>query len=213
MHQAIEQPHVRVGLEGCLIACKTVTLKIYLEVILICQGFDNRSGPRSSVVMEYGQFFHNRPYHPEIFLVGPVLFPVDDRNCSLVRLYIVAGEDFPFEFFIQRLKQFYCFLEPAAQGAFGQTFHSKMAVLLYLTVERDMIFILLKQYFGKQTGVSDTFVNGHQRHGSYLYTFLSIRRKQGAVLESIFGTDDFLDVKHPRLVLDDFCYLFAYSTV
>ena len=45
MHQTVEQPHVGVGLEGCFITCKTVTLKISLEVILICQGFDDRSGP------------------------------------------------------------------------------------------------------------------------------------------------------------------------
>lgn len=38
MHQAVEQPHVGVAPEGCLIACKTVALKITLEVILICQG-------------------------------------------------------------------------------------------------------------------------------------------------------------------------------
>ena len=88
-----------------------------------------------------------------------------------------------------------------------------MSVLLYLTVERDMIFILLKQYLGKQTRVGDTLVNRHQRHGSYLYPLLSGRRKSGAVLESIFGTDNFLDVKHAQLVFDDFCYLFAYPTV
>jgi len=213
MYQTIEQPHVGIGLEGCFIACKTVALKITLEVILICQGFDDRSGPRSFIVMEDDQFLHDRPYHPEIFLVGPVLFPVDDRNGSLVRLYIVIGEDFPFEFFIQRFKQFHSFLEPSVQRTFGQAFHSKMAVLLYLTVERDMIFIFLKQYLGKQTGVSDTFVNGHQRHGSYLYAFLSSRRKQGAVLERIFGTDDYLDIKHTRFVFDDFGYLFANFTV
>ena len=48
MHQAIEQPHVRVGLEGCLIACKTVTLKISLEVIWITNedpGFVNPDNP------------------------------------------------------------------------------------------------------------------------------------------------------------------------
>ena len=163
--------------------------------------------------MEDGQLLHDRPYHPEIFLVGPVLFPVDDRNCSLVRLYIVAGEYFPFEFFIQRLKQFYCFLEPSVQRTFRQAFHSKMAVLLYLTVERDMIFILLKQYLGKQAGVGNAFVNGHQRHGGNLYAFLPLGRKLSAVLKRIFGTDDFLDVKHPRLVFDDPGYLFAYSTV
>lgn len=36
MHHAVKQPHVGVGSEGCLIACKTVALKITLEVILIC---------------------------------------------------------------------------------------------------------------------------------------------------------------------------------
>ena len=45
MHQTIQQPHVGIGLEGCLIARKTVTLKISLEVILICHRFDDRSGP------------------------------------------------------------------------------------------------------------------------------------------------------------------------
>ena len=34
--------------------------------------------------------------------VGLVLFPVDDRNCSLVHLYIITGEDFTFEFFSYR---------------------------------------------------------------------------------------------------------------
>ena len=87
-----------------------------------------------------------------------------------------------------------------------------MPVLLYLTVERDVVFILLKQYLGKQAGISDA-LNRHQRHGSYLYPLLSGRRKPGAVLEGIFGTDNFLDVKHARLVFDDFCYLFAYPTV
>ena len=142
-----------------------------------------------------------------------MFFSVNDRNCSFIRLYIVTGEDFPFEFFIQRLKQFHGFLEPAVQCTFGKAFHSKMAVLLYLTVERDMIFILLKQYLGKQAGVSNALVDGIMRHGSYLYAFLSGWRKQGTILESIFGTDDHLDVKHSRLVFDDFCYLFAYSTV
>lgn len=88
-----------------------------------------------------------------------------------------------------------------------------MAVLLYLSVERNMVFILLKQYLGKQAGVSDTLVDRHQRHGSYLHAFLPCGRKLGAVLERIFWTDDFLDVKHARLVFDDSCYLFAYSAV
>ena len=43
----------------------------------------------------------------------------------------------------------------------------------YLTVERDVVFILLKQYFGKQAGISDALVNRHQRHGGNLHSFLS----------------------------------------
>lgn len=85
MHQTVEQPHVGVGPERCLIACKTVALKITLEMILICQGFDDRSGTRSLIVMEDDQFLHDRPYHPQVFLVSLVLFPVDDRNGSLAR--------------------------------------------------------------------------------------------------------------------------------
>lgn len=34
----------------------------------------------------------------------------------------------------------------------------------------------------------------------------ALRRKLGAVLERIFGTDDFLDIEHPRFVLDHFGY-------
>lgn len=49
--------------------------------------------------------------------------------------------------------------------------------------------------------------------GGNLYAFLPLGRKLSAVLERIFGTDDFLDVKHLRLVFDDPGYLFAYSTV
>lgn len=41
-----------------------------------------------------------------------------------------------------------------------------MTVLLYLPVERDVIFIFLKQYLGKQAGVGDALVDGHQRHGA-----------------------------------------------
>lgn len=47
-----------------------------------------------------------------------------------------------------------------------------MPVLLYLPVERDVIFILLKQYLGKQAGVGDALVDGHQRHGGHLHAFL-----------------------------------------
>ena len=35
MYQTIEQEHVGVGLEGCLVACKTVALEVSLEVILV----------------------------------------------------------------------------------------------------------------------------------------------------------------------------------
>lgn len=88
-----------------------------------------------------------------------------------------------------------------------------MPVLLYLPVERDVIFILLKQYLGKQAGVGDALVDGHQRHGGNLHAFLPCGRKPGAVLERIFGTDDFLDIEHPRFVLDHFGYLFANPTI
>ena len=37
MRHAIDQPHVGVGLEGCLIACKTVALKVSFEVVLAYQ--------------------------------------------------------------------------------------------------------------------------------------------------------------------------------
>lgn len=68
-----------------------------------------------------------------------------------------------------------------------------------------MIFILLKQYFGKQTRVSYKLVNWCLRHGGYIYTFLSGRRKLCVVLEySVIGTDNFLDVKHPLLILTTF---------
>ena len=163
--------------------------------------------------MEDDQFLHDRPYHPQVFLVSLVLFPVDDRNSGFVRLYIVAGKDFLLELFIQRPEQLHRFLEPSIQCAFRKTFHPEMTVLLYLPVERDVIFILLKQYLGKQAGVGDALVDGHRRHGGNLHAFLPRGRKLGAVLESVFGTDNFLDVKHARLMFDDFCYLFAYSTV
>ena len=213
MHQAVEQPHVGVGPEGCLIACKTVALKITLEVILICQGFDDCSGTRSLIVMEDDQSLHDRPYHPQVFLVGPVLFLVDDRNSGFVRLYIVAGKDFLLELLIQRPEQLHRLFEPSVQRTFRKAFHPKMPVLLYLPVERDVIFILLKQYLGKQAGVGDALVDGHQRHGGNLHAFLPCGRKPGAVLERIFGTDDFLDIEHPRFVLDHFGYLFANPTI
>ena len=38
------------------------------------------------------QFLYDGPYHPEIFLVGSMLFLVDDWDGSLVCLYIVAGK-------------------------------------------------------------------------------------------------------------------------
>ena len=163
--------------------------------------------------MEDDQFFHDRPDHPEVFLFRLVLSSVDDRDGGLVRLHIVAREDLFLKRLIQGLQQFYRLLEPSVQRAFRKAFQPEMPVLPYLTVERDVVFILLKQYLGKQAGISDALVNRHQRHGGNLHSFLSSRRKHGAVLECIFGTDDFLDVKHPRLVFDDFCYLFAYSTV
>ena len=110
MYQTIERPHVGIGLEGCLIACKTVALKISLEVILLWQGFDDRPGTQSLVVMENDQFLHDRPYHPQVFLVSLVLIPVDDRNNGFVRLYIVAGKYFTLEFLVQRPEQLHRFL-------------------------------------------------------------------------------------------------------
>jgi len=59
MHQAIEQLHIGGSLEGYLIVCKTFALKLSLKVILVCQGFDNRSALRSLVVMEDYQFLHD----------------------------------------------------------------------------------------------------------------------------------------------------------
>ena len=47
--------------------------------------------------MEDDQPFHHRPDHPEVFLVGPVLSLVDDRDGGLVRLRIVTGKDLPLE--------------------------------------------------------------------------------------------------------------------
>ncbi|MBR8794061.1 hypothetical protein IX295_002937 [Bacteroides pyogenes] len=163
--------------------------------------------------MEDDRLFHDRPYHPEVFLVGLVLFPVDHRNSGLVRLYIVTGKDLLSQHLIQRFEQFYRFLEPTIRRAFCKAFHPKMPVLLYLTVERKVIFILPEQYFGKQSGIGDALVDRHRRHGGNLHTFLSLGWKLRIVLERIFGTDDFLDIKHPRFVLDNPSYLFAYSAV
>ena len=59
MHQAIEQLHIGGSLGGYLIVCKTFALKLSLKVILVCQGFDNRSALRSLVVMEDYQFLHD----------------------------------------------------------------------------------------------------------------------------------------------------------
>ena len=126
--------------------------------------------------MEDDQFLHDRPYHPQVFLVSLVLFPVDDRNSGFVRLYIVAGKDFLLELLIQRPEQLHRFLEPSVQRTFRKAFHPKMPVLLYLTVERDMVFILLKQYLGKQAGVGNALVDGHQRHGGNLHAFLPLGR-------------------------------------
>lgn len=187
MYQAVEQPHVGVGPEGCLIACKTVTLKITLEVILICQGLDNRPGPQPLIIMEDDQSLHDRPYHPEIFLVGPVLFPADDRNGSFVSLYIVTEEDFSFEFFIQRLKQFHRFPEPSLQRAFRKAFHSKMAVLLHLSVERDVIFILLKQYLVKQAGVGDALATGIDSIGAISTPFCPAGESRVLSLSAYLG--------------------------
>lgn len=89
--------------------------------------------------MENDQFLHDRPYHPQVFLVSLVLFPVDDRDGGFVRLYIVAGKDFLLEPLIQGAEQLHRFLEPSVQCAFRKAFHPKMPVLLYLTVERDMV--------------------------------------------------------------------------
>ena len=76
-----------------------------------------------------------------------------------------------------------------------------------------MVFILLEQYIRKQAGVGDALVDRHQRHGGNLYPFLSLGRKLCVVLEPVFGTDDFLDVEHSRLVLDDLGHFFTYFTV
>lgn len=47
MHQTVDQVHTGVGPEGCFITRKTVVLEVTLEVVLIGQGFDDRSGARS----------------------------------------------------------------------------------------------------------------------------------------------------------------------
>ena len=163
--------------------------------------------------MEDDQPFHHRPDHPEVFLVGPVLFLVDDRDGGLVRLRIVTGEDLPLERLIQRIQQLDRSLEPAVQRAFREPLQAKVAVLPYLTVERDVILIFLEQDLGEQAGVGDALVDGHQRHGSDLHAFLSLGWELRVVLERVFGADDLLHIEHPRLVLDNAGYLLAYFAV
>lgn len=213
MYQTVDQVHTGVGLEGCLITRKTVALEATIEVVLIGQGFNDRSSPRSPVVMEDDQFFHDRPDHPEIFLISSVLFLVDDRNGGFIRLHIVTGENFLLLRFVQRFQQLYRFLEPSVQRASRQFLHAEVAVLLYLTVERNVILVFLEEDFGKQAGISDALGDGYQRHGSHLHTFLSLGRKLRIVLERIFGTDKFLYIEHSRFVFDNTGYLFAYSAV
>jgi len=142
-----------------------------------------------------------------------VLSSVDDRDGGLVRLHIVARENLFLKRLIQGLQQFYRLLEPSVQRAFRKAFQPEMPVLPYLTVERDVVFIFLKQYLGKQAGISDALVNRHQRHGGNLHPFLSPGWKLRVVYERIFGADDFLDVKHSRLVFDKRGYLFTYLAV
>ena len=85
----IYEAHVGIGLEGCLIACKTVALQISLEIVLPCQRLYDRSGSRSLVVVEEYQAFHYSPHHPEVFLGGLMPFLVHHGCGGLVCLIVV----------------------------------------------------------------------------------------------------------------------------
>ena len=67
---------------------------------------------------------------------------------TVVSPAIVAGKDFLLELLVQRPEKLHRFLKPSVQRTFRKAFHPKMTLLLYLTVERDVVFILLKLYLG-----------------------------------------------------------------
>ena len=84
---------------------------------------------------------------------------------GFVCLYIVGLHHLSLEYLVERLQQFHCLLKPAVHGAFRQSLHAKVAVLLDLTVVRHVVLILLKQDLCQQACTGYALVYRQQRHG------------------------------------------------
>ena len=117
MNHAIDKGHGGAGLEGCLIARKTVTLEISPEVMPVCQVLDYRPGPRPLVVVEDDQPLHHRPHHPEVFLRRLLPCVVYNGGGRLVGLVVVRPHHLGHQHVVEGPEQSGRLLEPAVDGA------------------------------------------------------------------------------------------------
>ena len=159
--------------------------------------------------MEEHQPLDYSPHHPEIFLRSLVALLVHDRRGCLISLHIVGFHHLCLEHFIKRLEQLHRLLEPAVHSAFSKAFHTKVTILLDLTIVRHVVLILLKQDFCQQAGTGYALVDRQQWHGCNQHSAHAFWRSSGIVLQTPFLTNDLLDIKLAWLVLYDAGHLLA----
>ena len=99
MCETSAQAHVFPVLKS-VISGVTVTLEVSFERFQEIDRYLLRT--RSVVIMEEEQARHRRSYYPDILLCCLVPVMVYDRESGFIHLYVVRGEDFPFEFKVKR---------------------------------------------------------------------------------------------------------------